>query len=786
VKLTVPSRKSGGLLSGGRRKSAIRLAAGAGALSLVGVGIGVGAGVASPGQGLDALGVSSALAQVSSGAAAAQGDGPSVVVGKALAVTADAAGKPAGQGLYAATTITGNASEQVKVPLGTSRPVELNAFTSLKTQGDSVVYDVNNKAGEVQTLIASGGQFQGQHPVTIEVDLKVDGKSVDPNNATSITGQVELTYNLINHTNQVQTITYKDSRGTARIKDVNVAIPFSVSYDATFGSGWAQLQAPWANSGFADGQDITGTVPMGPSALTGGSPNGKLVVKGVAQNATLPATTIKIVPTDSSGKVSTFGKIASAGSKIDNLLANQALPLLIEVQDGIGKAAGTIDGLLKNKVDPILNLLSKLRLDPKKADSMIAKGGDTVASLGDVLLGINSATIDAADLLAELTVNLTSDESQAALAGFISQIDDLAAALDNAIPLVNQVADGLDTAAGAMAYQIPAAFTSMICPGGKSCTVGDILDAYELQKLPTTCTTGQGVIDAWNASGVSAAFDQAISAATGSDKQNLQTLKGLLVAQAASGIPAGCQAAGTAEAAILDGLLSSLGSVSAALKDLTPLLGSISKDLVEAGAGLQELKDGMPAISRALSKSCGATSVRQDLSNCGMVQVLRLTAAANGDAADELNRQVTKLVRIIQPAVDKLFGIANTLGEAALPLEEQLAGLPGLIAELGYGNIGAFTETVTGLDQLAEKLTNGASEAEATNQAIDAKFHTGAGFPYGYATGPNTQTMAVYQYNLAAAKAPGASVTAVAVFAIVVLLIGGGLGVWLGRRRHFS
>lgn len=752
-------------------RPAIRLAAGAGALSLVAIGLGAGAGIGAANPGLGGEAIGAALAQTSTATKPASADQAQVVVGKAIAVTADAAGKLLSQGLYTSTTVTGSAAEQVKIPIGTSRPVELNGFTSLKTDGDSIVYDLKNSPGEVQTLIASGGQFSGKPLVEIGVDLKVDGKSVDPNKATSITGNVELTYSFTNNTNQVQAITYKDTRGKVRVKNANVAIPFTISYDATFGNGWAQLEAPWANSGFAAGQDITGSVPMGPNPLNGGAPNGKIVVKGVAENAALPDTTIKVVPTDSSGMTSTMGAVASGTSKLDNLLADKALPLLIEVQDGIGKAAGTVDVLLKEKVDPILNLLSKLRLDPKKANSMIEKGGKGIAGLGDALIGINSATEEVTARLASAGAQLTSAQSQAALAALIEDLDDLDAGLVQALPLLAQVADGLDTAAWVLGKEIPSAFAGLICPGGKSCTVGEIVDAYMLEKLPTTCTTGQGVIDAWNAAGVADAFDQAVTAASGSDKSNLQTLKGLLQTQAANGIPAGCEAAGTAEMNILEGLLANLGVVSSSLNDLTPLLKTISGDLDDISVGLKNLLAAMPTISDRLDSA---------------VAGLRSTTAANRRAVVALDREVTAVVKSIQPAVDSLFGIANTLGAAALPLEQQLDELPSLIAQIGFGNVGAFVEELNGLDQLAEKLGTAASESAELNKAIDVKFAAGEGFPYGNAAGPNTSTMAVYQYKLAGASAPGASTPAIAGFAIIVLLIGGGLGVWLGRRRQFN
>lgn len=777
-------------LSGrGGLRGGVKLAAGTSAVAVVAVAAGMGAGVAAQPAGIDGLGVNAALAsraQLAPGAATEGGAGQ-VIVGKAVAISADPAGKALAKGLYTATNVAGSVSEKVKVPVGTTRPADISSISPLTTEGDSIVYDLNNSGDEVQTLVASGGQFKGELPVTLTVDLKVNGKQVDPTAATSITGDVELTYNFQNNTNRVEAIAYKDSKGRERVKNMNIAVPFNLSFDATFAKGWAQLAAPWANSGFSSGQLVTGSSLMMPSPLNGGNPNGQLKITGVAEDAVLPAANILVTPTSINGSVtSVLGKVASEGSKVDQLLAGKALPLLIQVQDEIGAASGTVAGLLETKINPILNLLSKLRLDPAKANALVEKGGADVAALGDVLLGANAATSDAAARVAELSASITSGKSQAQIEAVIAGIDKADSEFATVLPLLAKAAAGLAKVNDVLAYKITGAKAYLICPKGMvPCTVADVLKDNETGRLPTTCTTAAATNTLWADPQYAAALDQAIAYERKKPgvQSDLTQLKSLLSQQMAGPMPAGCVAAANGMGATLNGLVGSLGQVGATINDLLPLLRRINADLDSARAGLVELVAKMPEINRALDNACGATSVFDNLSNCGIVQALRLAAQADADASEELNERVLRIVKAIQPAIDKLFGIANTLGAAAMPLKDKIDQLPALLTQLAYGNVGGFVEDVVGLDQLAEKLSTSSSEAEAASKAIDASFQSGAGFPYGSATGANAQTMAVYEFKLAAAKPAGASVGAAGALALVLMIIGAGAAVWLGQRR---
>ncbi len=714
--------------------------------------------------------------------------GPDVIVGKAVAISTDAAGSITSQGSYTATNLSGTGSAKVTVPMGPNKPVDLSSFSWLQKQNGSVVYDVANSGDQVKQLIASGGQFKGQLPVTFSVELLVNGKRVDPKTATSITGDVELTYNFTNHTNEVTPLTYLDANGNQATINANVAIPFSIALDTTLGSGWANVTAPWANNGFSTGEVVTGGTTMMPSALNDWNPNAKLTIKAKAQNAQLSAVNIVLIPMSTSAAVTSgLSKGSGAGTKLTQVLEGTGIPLLLEVQSAMGKASGDIAALLKQKVNPILDLLSKLSLDPNKANAAVKKGGAVIAGLGDLLVGINSATQGAGAQLSNVLASLSSPGTQKNLDAVADELGGVGTKLDLLVAALPKLADGLRVGAADLSKPVPAIAVSSVCPTGKTtCTFGQAIDANLVDKLSSTCTTGQDTNNLLSDPAYLAALQQGIDASSGATAANLTTLKKLLAAQATAGIPPppGCTDAAKAMEAALDGMFGSLGEVGDDLDGLLPLLTTLDKGINDTAVGLKKLSAALPRINAALDRPCGARSVFDNLSSCGMIQLLDLVSKANGAASKQLEQRVTNIVTEIEPMVTKLFGIANIFGKAALPLERQLNELPAVINQLAYGNVGQLVTGAEGLAGLAEKLTNAASQQAAVNTAIDTKFNAGVGFPYGAASGGGAATTAVYSYTVAAATVGIASLAVTASFAILLLLLCGAAAIWLHLRRR--
>ncbi|MCH9815381.1 MAG: hypothetical protein K0U64_02870 [Actinomycetia bacterium] len=759
-----------------------------------------------------------------------------VDVGKTLAITTEADGSATAAGLYAATSVAGDGTDTVGVPMGPNRPVNLSSFAPLTTEGESIIYDINNSTPQVQQLVAGGGQFADELPVELEIVLTVDGEEVDPNTATDITGDVELSYNLKNNTAKEETITYTDVNGASQEITTTIAIPFAVHIDVTFGTGWANISAPFANAGFSAGVTLSGDTTMAPTAANP-DPDGSMTMTARAEGAKLPAAVLRVTPQNTEGSISSAATpLAKTGASLTNTLEGKALPLLLKTQQGLGNAAIQVDNLLVEKVNPVLNLLSEIQLNPDNVNQLLEEAGTTVGDLGALLLGANSIAENGGVQLATLLADVVSPEAEAALIEVSEALEAVGTGLGEVIPIVEGAAAALEAAGpiltltpdeilqiqtgdpnitlesavraavNSLGLPIPtrtimasldqlfidATGFALICGEATPClgetSIGGILDAIALKKLSTTCETGFETTALWADPAYAAALDTGIAEPSTSpaDKALLTRLKNLLNAQEtalASENKAACVRAAEEIEKTLEDLFGELTTVGEGLADLVPLLTSLATGAENAGQGLAELAAQMPAIREALTRGCAATSPLEDLSDCGLIEALTITSAANAVGAAALQGGIADLILTIEPVVDDLFGIVNRLGDAAPQIEQTLALIPTLISQIAYGNVGAFVEGVTDLGTFGAKLTNGAEKEVAVNAAIDKYFDEGAGFPYGKATGNDVATSAVYTFELAAPAKATASTTARALFALLLLLVGAAGGTWAYRRR---
>lgn len=762
---SIPSRQVKRRFKTLTRNGGVRVAAGVCVLSLVGMSVAAGTQSTPADEGDQASAKIQNVADTTT-----DSDHMTVDVAKVVAITSKPDGTPTGQGLYTQTQATGNGTSTVTVPVGTSRPTNLTSFSRLNTEADSIIYSIESSGTEVTQLGASGGKYAGNMPVGVDVDLKVNGEEVDPNTATSFSGNVELTYNFINNTNTRQPITYTDATGNVITEEKNIAIPFAVVFDATFDKGWSQIDAPWADSGFSAGLTLTGTATMKPSILNDYNPNSSLTVKAFTENASLPSSAVKIQPQSSSGASSLSSKVAQAGGEVDDAL-NKAIPLLAGVESAMGKASGDIAKILDSKVNPILNLLSQLKVNPDKAEAALVAGAADLESGANSFLGINSAIYKYTAEAAQGLANATGPKNQATVAAAIKEINAAAGAIAFASKELPKVTAALTGVATYLGTSVGTTLGPVICPGGATnCTWGEALQGISTDQLVSTCTTGNNtntVVTA-NSGQILTTLNAVIAAnPTKSWTPNLQTLTNLVTAQSTTAYPANCVATSTAVASQVSGLFSNLGELSNALNDLTPLLATLTTDLQQVSAGLTRLLADMPVVHSNMTQAAN---------------LLGPVAAANDRAEVLLDRAILTAIDELKPLIDRLAQTANLIGAAALPLESRLNGLPGLIDALAYGTVGSFVGDAQNIAELSAKLTGSANEAVAVSKAVDAKFNTGEAFPYGVATGDHTSTNAMYSFEIESAVAAQNNRAATAGYALVLLILGAVAAVWLTRK----
>lgn len=780
-----PSSSAG---SAGQRRvfdnTTTRVVAGVGAFSIFALTAGVTQGLMSPVSALPQA-ADAAKAVAVQASSTSNPDQLGVVVGNALTITGDAKGKFDNQGFAVATNVSGSGDTTVKIPVGPSKMVNVSNFSPLPNENGSISYQIDNSGNQVQNLLATGGQFQGTMPVEIETQLTVNGKSVDPNSATSISGDVVVNWVFKNKTSKPHTITYTNANNELTSETVNIGVPFTVALKGTFGNGWTNMVAPWANMGFSSGEEITGGGTLGSDTLT-------LSMSAFADNAALPVMSGSFVPTDSNGSITSgLDSAASAGTKVTGILDGEAVPLLLAVQGGLGKASGELSGILQKKVDPILELLAKLKLDPNKADNLLDVVGADLVKASNTLIGANTMIDGGAAKLAGAVADLGSPAAMEALDALIKSMESVDSTLGFAIKGLEEAAKYLPEFVTILGTKVPSAVGILICPSGtgSSCTVGQVLEADTLGKLNGTCSSVAGTNTAWGntVSGVTvqSAMTAAIAATTGTTQQQLQQLQTLLNAQAAAQgnwNVSDCQNAAATVSTALEGLFGELGAIGDDINNLLPLLQDLDEGLEEATAALVNLEKKLPQITAALDKPCSPQNMA-NFDNCGLVQQLEISAAAGAEAQEQLDVAIISLVNKLKVPVNELFAIANALGRAAKPLEDQINGLPAVINELANGPLGYFVDGAESLSAMAANLTDGASKMAAVNKRVDEMFHAGAGFPYGApATGTGTATAATYSFSLDAPTTVTTSTTAIVGYAIALLLLAIALSIWLTRR----
>lgn len=700
----------------------------------------------------------------------------SVGVGKTLTIAADASGSIQSNAFHVGTNVSGAGSGTVNVPVGPGNPRDVSSFKPLQVDNDSIVYDVNNQTPQVQNLVASVGQYTGSMPLSVTTRITQNGQPVDPNSATSLSGKIEIEWVFTNHTTSKETISYRGTSGTPVTETVDVSVPFGIGITGTFGKGWANVTAPWANTGFAVGQTLAGGVTLKDSSVVA-------KLSGTADNAQLPQINVKAVPKDSTSATSAlYSKGAKIGGTVDDFLAGKGVPLLVKLQNGLGTASTEVAAFLNKNVNPILDMTSKLRVDPKTAEAKLAKTVDQVGQASDYLFLLNEMTENATAKVAGLVASATSPASQAKVNSSIALINGIDDELEQSITLLQGLLKQLPTVIAGLNDKLKSP-DNLICPNPtKGCTGTDIVEQDIVALLPTSCTSGDATRTYLqnNAAAINTALNAAI--AKMSNPANLVTLKNLLQAEAAGTWNASaCQTAANGIVAATPPLIASLSEIYSDLEALLPGLQDVDNGLHLTVKTLTKLVSQMPTINYALDHSC-SPAVITNISECGLIQAMQISSAADQKSATAVQVGLQRIENSLLLPMRQIIAVANDIGRGSLPLERALNDLPGVIDNLAMGPFGSLTSEAVTLEGLAANLTSNASKTAAMNLAIDKKFNTGEGFPYGLATGAGATTSATYAITLGApAKAP-VSPWVMAGLAGVLVLLMLGVAVWLSRR----
>ena len=125
-------------------------------------------------------------------------------------------------------------------------------------------------------------------------------------------------------------------------------------------------------------------------------------LSGTADNAQLPQINVKAVPKDSTSATSAlYSKGAKIGGTVDDAWPVGVCPAG-EAAERSGYSVNRSRGVPEQNVNPILDMTSKLRVDPKTAEAKLAKTVDQVGQASDYLFLLNEMTENATAKVAGL------------------------------------------------------------------------------------------------------------------------------------------------------------------------------------------------------------------------------------------------------------------------------------------------------------------------------------------------------------------------------------------------
>ena len=738
-------------------------------------------------------------------------DGLNVVVGETVAVTTDQSGNTTPLDLYILNgQVSGSGSGQIDMPSGSNGEVTTRSVTS--------------GPGEVSNFTSFGGSFSGDLPVTSVTAVTVNGETIDPNKAYDLTGDIEVTYTVTNHTSRDQEISFRNISGVTETAVVNVPVPFGDSFATTFGEGWDIVDSGgMAVKTEPAGAKLSNTFVLFPmiQGVVGGTTQ-SVTVKARAENADLPAGTHTIVPVPLDVYEGGVGlELAPAIeskilSPLDSTLQG-AIGQIMGIANLISGYTGSFQKLDSQYIDPLVYDVNQVNVNPVAMTESLAVLSRNLTDLGRVLDANAVAKADIALLFAGLSNFVGSDVDNALL--WLGQL------IETAGPEAASAARSLKNLQSIFKDLDPVTLVAANAQVKTMCvTVGPTSNYYGYQFL------GSGAPGA-------VAVQNAISAGSplfGPKKPWVSGMKALqtqLNSQSSASLLPYLQWAAAGKlspelASVLQGpvckpVTTIVGPVAAVAAVATPLLGKAATALdklaliaadPQVKKVYQEVIAGVQVLDKVLSNpSCtnseiidpivnaikkygvdnvsahAAEILESMLTNCGLEQIMAYFGnfdQAIGEILKDLGTVVGNArsdVPKIAAGLTQVKSLANIGGKA-------FDAIPGLGADIGLKISGLADGVDTKGTAALNQVSNFVAQTQATLEAMNNRGIAGDGSPYGNATlaqgtDGKVTNLTVYQITVQPAQPYGATWTTSIIAALVFLLLAVGVGTFLFRRR---
>ncbi|GAB6984660.1 hypothetical protein [Nocardioides pyridinolyticus] len=710
------------------------------------------------------LGATAALTAVAAGPASA--DDVDVINTETVQIYMSATGEVDTQRVYEQLTLMGKGKVDLTNPVSPESLRNLDGFSGFDiADGEQVIStEVDGK-----DTYRSVSDFEGELPLDIQVEYKLDGKTVEPGDVVGADGELEVIYTVENVTSAPQKVTFADGQGGTVTKTVEVPIPLVGSLTTNPPSSFSNVRSGQANlaGDGKGGTKLSFTMTLFPPI---GSTTAVFGYTADIADGVVPRTDVTVLPVNPlesptfksaaasyQGGADTGAALASGATEIDsNLLklrdgAAELLAGLIQLNDGaiqlsdglsndaapgarkLADGAGRLDAGL-GELASGANQLADGTDAARRGGTRLADGAERLSGGVTELDGGVGDLSDGAGRLAEGQRKLA-----AGLAALYSGVDQLPQDLRTQIkanPEYNRLLGALSGMAAGIGSRNDSPATKTLLGGLNKLQLGlnnpgSTLAGCEA-KDPTRCGAANALD--FIAGALSQALAEGGSVAT--LRQNIlnigqvpdcgpvcrgtvtATANGVVAAQTASltelrtkvqDVASGIRAGITAPGAGLDQIRAGLST------GVDPVTCSTAP----SGCGIKEAADflrlyGIPMLVDGIAQQISDTlleNIGEPTPGCDPEKTLRCAAAALADGGKELTDGVAKLVAGVsklQAGGADLAAGAGTLSSGLGQLDE---GASKLAAGAGDAEDGSG-QIADGADELADGLGTAADGSQ--------------------------------------------------------------------------
>ncbi len=682
-----------------------------------------------------------------------------VTVGKSVLINTSPVGKPGLTVLATSTQVSGSGKATVKVPMGTTSPSNGSGFGKPKVEGESIVYDLENRGSNVQTFAASNSSYKGKLPLKVEVTATLDGKKIHPADMVKVSGHVQLNYTITNETAQDTKISFKGPGGGIVTETQKIPVPFGAAFSITLPKTFADINAEWAQGGISpSGTQLSGTLYLIPPL---GALSQTLSIQARADQASLPPSTLQALPVALSNN--SMGRIAFKYAPLVNTLAQDAVQYGNLAATDVAKYkalflqyAAKAEGINNKYVKPAIQAFGD-----GEAALQVSKLTTGFTSLADGTEQLSKLLPSAQEVIG--FVNLAVGDIVPLIEANEGTINSALAKVQAASTLVNQLEPTIETYANLVETMGPTY----------------LANAQELvQDAITYCPIVKRKFDAI-VPYLTPLVIGAVRVLSPELANGLQLVKD--DAPLVDEYLGDCIADAPLIAAWLQTISAMMPTILADIETaegyLTTLVAYLNK-----GAGYAQLIEANETQFNKMMDNNNCVQSPSDIGNCGMMQQISFLNKMMVVAVDSVSSRMvpgTAQLASYVPTINKYFKLATKyVGEYGPKLER---ALPETIKKVedGFGIAGNIADEVVKYAAQGETIV---ARTTAELQIMNARAEAGQGMPAGPAEGANT-TLGVYEYQLAGADNAGKQNVILLGVAGLLLLLSAGVGTAMYVRR---